>query len=435
MRPLCLLLCLLMLLPLPAMAEEDTIYVTVEAHRVGFSFEMPDQEFVYVKYDTRQDSGEMVLYSPDGHFEGECYLPATGDGSRMGLNVFSLANRQLLQGRVDTQAVETAEKPEQSVSGGSGKVEDAGFALSPSGKLSYSFKVPGRDTVKLKCKSPQEWHILTLDARDGYRYEGEISMPYTYPDDTVTVSVISTNSYTLYEKTLQMPYQAPSAPAFARGSRLRGVTVCVDPGHQRSTQIETVDLGPTLPQKVTTTVGMAKGIETARMESQVVLEIGMLLRNALMEEGAAVAVTRDKQDTFVGMLERADIPNSIGADFVLRLHCNYRSGSNVQGIEIYCPLTSSYAQETASQEEYRLMGETMLTCMQEATGVTRGGCTLNNTYVGNNWSMMPSFLIEMGYMTSFEEDLKLSHPEYQQRLVEGMVEGVIRMARMRGLIE
>ena len=81
------------------------------------------------------------------------------------------------------------------------------------------------------------------------------------------------------------------------------------------------------------------------------------------------------------------------------------------------------------------MGETMLTCMQEATGVTRGGCTLNNTYVGNNWSMMPSFLIEMGYMTSFEEDLKLSHPEYQQRLVEGMVEGVIRMARMRGLIE
>ena len=154
---------------------------------------MPDQEFVYVKYDTRQDSGEMVLYSPDGHFEGECYLPATGDGSRMGLNVFSLANRQLLQGRVDTQAVETAEKPEQSVSGGSGKVEDAGFALSPSGKLSYSFKVPGRDTVKLKCKSPQEWHILTLDARDGYRYEGEINMPYTYPDDTVTVSVISTN--------------------------------------------------------------------------------------------------------------------------------------------------------------------------------------------------------------------------------------------------
>ena len=162
----------------------------------------------------------------------------------------------------------------------------------------------------------------------------------------------------------------------------------------------------------------------------------MLLRNALMEQGAAVAMTREVQDTFVGMLERADIPNSIGADFVLRLHCNYRSGnSTIQGIEIYCPLSSSYAQEVASEEEYREMGETLLSCMQEATGVRKGGCTLNNTYVGNNWSQMPSFLIEMGYMNNMEEDLKLSCPEYQQRLVQGMVEGVVRMARMRGLIE
>ena len=436
MKPLCLLVCLLLLIPSAAIAGEDTIYVTVKPGQVGFSFDMPGQEFVYVKYDTRQDSGEMVLYSPDGHFEGTCVLPGTKDGGRMGINVFSLSGRQLQQGRVDTQAAEAKEKTELKDPSGSGKVENAVFSLSADGTVSYSFAVPGRDTVYLKCKSPQEWHILTLDAGAGCSYEGEVQMPYTYPDDTVTVSIISTNSYTLYEEALLMPYEAPALPRYARTNRLRGVTVCIDPGHQRATQIETVDQGPNMPQPVTTTVGMAKGAETARMESQVVLEIGMLLRNALMEQGAAVAMTREVQDTFVGMLERADIPNSIGADFVLRLHCNYRSGnSTIQGIEIYCPLSSSYAQEVASEEEYREMGEALLSCMQEASGVQKGGCTLSNTYVGNNWSQMPSFLIEMGYMNNMEEDLKLSCPEYQQRLVRGMVEGVIRMARMRGLIE
>ena len=58
-----------------------------------------------------------------------------------------------------------------------------------------------------------------------------------------------------------------------------------------------------------------------------------------------------------------------------------------------------------------------------------------STYVGNNWSLMPSFLIEMGYMTNMEEDLLLSHPIYQERLVQGMVEGVVRLARLRGLID
>ena len=48
---------------------------------------------------------------------------------------------------------------------------------------------------------------------------------------------------------------------------------------------------------------------------------------------------------------------------------------------------------------------------------------------------MPSFLVEMGYMTNMEEDLLLSNPEYQRRLVEGMAQGIVQMARMRGLIQ
>ena len=42
---------------------------------------------------------------------------------------------------------------------------------------------------------------------------------------------------------------------------------------------------------------------------------------------------------------------------------------------------------------------------------------------------------EMGYMTNMEEDLLLSSPVYQQRLAQGMADGVAQMARLRGLIK
>ena len=60
--------------------------------------------------------------------------------------------------------------------------------------------------------------------------------------------------------------------------------------------------------------------------------------------------------------------------------------------------------------------------------------TTTNRYIGNNWALMPSFLIEMGYMSNPAEDVLLSAKPYQQRLVKGMVEGVYNLAVYLGLI-
>ena len=429
----CLLICLLLCLPTAAWAEEPTIRVEIQPHQVRYSFDLPEYSFVYVTYDTANDSGETVLYAEDGHFEGVCQLPGTFEASRMGLNVYTLGQRQLLQTRLDLPDFSDEQAAGLSAEGAASRPENAAIWASPEG-VHYSFLVPDRDTIVLRCKSAQEWHKITLYAPD-CAYAGTVAMPCTYADDTMTVTVQSASGATLLEESLLMPYIPPAVPVDIPSARLQGLVVCIDPGHQRATQVETVQAGPNFSTMKTTTVGMAKGAVTGRMESQLVLEIGMKLRNVLMELGASVCMTREIQDTFVGMLDRADIPNRVNADFVLRLHCNSRSGSeNVQGIEVYCPLSSSYAQQVADINSYRAMGETMLLAMQDATGMHKGACTLNDTYVGNNWSMMPSFLIEMGYMTNSEEDLLLSCPQYQDRLVQGMVQGIISLAQARGLI-
>ena len=43
---------------------------------------------------------------------------------------------------------------------------------------------------------------------------------------------------------------------------------------------------------------------------------------------------------------------------------------------------------------------------------------------GQNWSTVPCIMVECGYMSNKEEDVKLNTPEYQQKLAEGMVEGI-----------
>ena len=184
----------------------------------------------------------------------------------------------------------------------------------------------------------------------------------------------------------------------------------------------------------TGSIGMARGVVTRRMESIVVLEIGFMLRDALLEEGAAVVMTRETQDIYLTNIDRADIAAEANADFFLRLHCDSRENQAAQGIGIFCPISSDYAKAIADRDGWEAMGNLMLAAMQKATGQTRGNVTLSNQYIGNNWAAMPSFLIEMGYMSNPIEDVLLSSAPYRRRLVEGMAEGIYDIAVSRGLL-
>ena len=47
-----------------------------------------------------------------------------------------------------------------------------------------------------------------------------------------------------------------------------------------------------------------------------------------------------------------------------------------------------------------------------------------DTMTGNNWSKVPTTLIEMGYMSNPTEDRKMQTKAYQKKMVKGMAEGI-----------
>ncbi len=437
-RLLTLFMVIFCLLAAAAIADTYGMDVQLDAQNVAFSFEIEGEQYAYVQVTTKNDVGKQLLYSENGQFSGMMALPNCFEESKLTIDVMKLNNRRVYRYTGETVEVENpgaAAQQDESVRAAS-EADNVSITMTDGG-FDYSFSVPGRSEVFLRCKSAQETRTIHLFAVENFTYQGHVQMPLTFAYDTVTITLLTANSnHQLYKETYTMPYEPLPAVEQAAEGRLKGVTVCVDPGHQETTQEETVLLGPGFKKTTSTVVGMAKGMATNRRESIVVLEIGLLLRNALLKEGANVVMTRETQDTFVGMIERADIPNNAGADFVLRLHCNNRADETIQGIAIYCPYQSDYAKEVADEDTYRQMGQTLLRAMQETTGQTKGKCTLSNSYVGNNWSKMPSFLVEMGYMSNRKEDLLMSaSPEYQQKLVDGMVQGIYELSVMRGLIQ
>lgn len=207
-------------------------------------------------------------------------------------------------------------------------------------------------------------------------------------------------------------------PAPAPAMRLSGVKIGIDPGHQLRGNSEQEAVAPGSGETKAKVSSGTQGVKTGVPEYQVNLDVSLQLRDALEALGCTVYMTREVNDVDISNQERAIMMNEYGVDLVLRIHCNGSANSGANGIGLYVNRTGDIAEESLAA------AEALLPAMVEATGARRDGIFRRDTYTGLNWSTVPCILVEMGFMSNPEEDVKLSDPEYQQKLVEGMVEGI-----------
>ena len=200
--------------------------------------------------------------------------------------------------------------------------------------------------------------------------------------------------------------------------RLAGIKVGIDPGHQEHQNSAKERVSPYTSETKMKVSSGTQGVKTRIPEYQTNLVVGLMLRDALEALGCEVYMTREVNEIDISNQERAFLMNGYGVDIVLRIHCNGADSSSLNGIGLYVNKTGPIAESSYEA------AEALMDAMLEATGARKDGIFRRDTYTMNNWSEMPCILVEMGYMSNPEEDVKLNDPDYQAKLVSGMVEGI-----------
>ena len=214
---------------------------------------------------------------------------------------------------------------------------------------------------------------------------------------------------------------APARPQAAEepvSLPLSGLIIGIDPGHQSHPNYEKEAVAPGSSETKMKVSGGTAGVSTRIPEYVVVLDVGLQLRDCLEALGAEVVMTREINDVDLSNQDRARICNDAGCDLVLRLHCNGAEDKSVNGISLFIRATGQGAEEAFEAAKI------LLPAMLEATGAKDFRIHKSDTYTGLNWSVPPSILVEMGFMSNPEEDKKLCDPAYQALLVDGMVNGI-----------
>jgi N-acetylmuramoyl-L-alanine amidase len=190
-------------------------------------------------------------------------------------------------------------------------------------------------------------------------------------------------------------------------------------------------------------------------EKDVVLSVGLRLRDLLKDElGLDVVMTRST-DVFIPLEERTAIANKVNADLFLSVHANAAANRNAAGIETYylnLAKTEKAAQLAAKENgtslekvsvlqailfdlmaNYKLndsahMAEEVQKALYKKirgqhADVRNLGVKQGPFYVLVG-ATMPSILVETAFLSNPQEEARLKDPAYLEMTAEGILEGV-----------
>lgn len=157
-------------------------------------------------------------------------------------------------------------------------------------------------------------------------------------------------------------------------------------------------------------------------EKDIALNVAKKVKSKLEAKGVKVLMTRSG-DTYPTLDERPALANSKGAVMFLSIHLNSTTAAvtAANGIEIY------YSEQN-NGDEYGItsseMADIILKSTVKSTGAKSRGVKSGNLLVTRK-SEMPANLIEIGFMNNPRELEKLITDSYQEKLAEGIVNGMM----------
>ena len=91
-----LLLLFLLLLPFSCAGAATDISLYPEECAVSYAVDLTGQDFVLLTYTAQKEKGKMVIYAPDGYFEGKIPLRYSQAGGTVQIEITSFDGKKTL---------------------------------------------------------------------------------------------------------------------------------------------------------------------------------------------------------------------------------------------------------------------------------------------------------------------------------------------------
>ena len=154
------------------------------------------------------------------------------------------------------------------------------------------------------------------------------------------------------------------------------------------------------------------------------LNMAKKLQTTLKKQGCKVILTRKNNRTALSCAQRARIANKAKADAYLRIHANGVDSASATGAMTICVTRGNRFVSSSMYKKSYNLSKAVLNAYVKATGCRKEYIWETDTMSGNNWSKVPTTLIELGYMSNPAEDRLMQSTSYQKKMVKGMANGI-----------
>jgi N-acetylmuramoyl-L-alanine amidase len=201
--------------------------------------------------------------------------------------------------------------------------------------------------------------------------------------------------------------------------------IVLDAGHQGAPNPDREPIGPGETDTKPKVASGTQGVVSGQPENQLNLTISLLVEALLEEQGYTAVMIRRTAEVNVSNVERAMVANRIEADAFIRIHADGSENPEASGSMTIISTSESKYDVVRYYEESKRLAAAVLNAYTQATGFHRKEIWERDNYSGINWCTVPVTILEMGYMTNREEDQKMQDPQMQQKMAEGITQGVI----------